>query len=112
MTISGLQGDYIRVRQIATSSGSSNVFLSSALPMEPVGRVERVLGDLRSPGRGPPVPRAPHCEEGGPRRQGVQGGQQGGADLRPLEDPQEVHGGAAKEDAEEDAEKCHLLLSG
>ena len=80
--------------------------------MERLGPVEPVLEHLRTAGRGPEVPREAHCEGGGARGQGVPGGEEGGVDLPPLESIQEDDDTQAQEDAEDHAQKRHILLPG
>ena len=67
---------------------------------------------VRTPGRGPEVPREARCEGGDARRQGVPGREEGGVDLPPLEGLQEDDDAQAQENAEEDAQKRYLFLSG
>ena len=80
--------------------------------MERLGPVEPMLDNLRISGRGPEVPREAHREGGGARRQGVPGREEGGVDLPPLEGLQEGDDAQAQENAEEDAQKRHILLPG
>lgn len=58
---------------------------------------------VRTPGRGPEVPREARCEGGDARRQGVPGGEEGGVDLPPLEGLQEDADAEAQEDTQDDA---------
>ena len=65
--------------------------------------MEPVLVHVRTPGRGPEVPREARCEGGDARRQGVPGGEEGGVDLPPLEGLQEDADAEAQEDTQDDA---------